>query len=244
MTPAIDTLSEKEKQTLRLILRGHDAKSIARDLDLSVHTVNERLRNVRRKLGVSSSREAARQLLAVEDEAPENLVHKPIGDAPRPPAAETGSQPTRRYGALHPALIAGAVIMLAAIALHALLSSNTTHPHPDPAVAPVSSETVDVARRWLELGDQGRIADAFAATSEGFRTANTLDTFASAANSARTPLGKALGRRAISDEYIPAPPAGYQTVKFRTRFATKEAVETVTLVQENGAWRVTGITID
>ena len=49
-------LTEKEKQTLRLIVRGHDAKSTARSLGLSVHTINERLRDARRKLAVSSSR--------------------------------------------------------------------------------------------------------------------------------------------------------------------------------------------
>lgn len=63
----IDALTDREKQTLRLIVRGHDAKSIARELDLSVHTINERLRDARRKLAASSSREAARMLLEVED---------------------------------------------------------------------------------------------------------------------------------------------------------------------------------
>ncbi len=62
-------LSEKEKQTLRLIVRGHDAKSIARNLDLSIHTINERLRDARRKMAVSSSREAARMLLEL------SLIH-------------------------------------------------------------------------------------------------------------------------------------------------------------------------
>ena len=49
---AIEALSEKEKQTLRLIVRGHDAKSTARTLGLSVHTINERLREARRKMSV------------------------------------------------------------------------------------------------------------------------------------------------------------------------------------------------
>lgn len=66
MTTGLDALTEKEKQTLRLILRGHDAKSAARELALSVHTVKERLRDALRKLGVTSSREAARRLLAEE----------------------------------------------------------------------------------------------------------------------------------------------------------------------------------
>ena len=59
-------LTEKEKQTLRLIVCGHDAKSVARSLGLSVHTINERLRDARRKMAVSSSREAARLLLDAE----------------------------------------------------------------------------------------------------------------------------------------------------------------------------------
>ncbi|WP_413629941.1 helix-turn-helix domain-containing protein [Novosphingobium sp. JCM 18896] len=66
-------LTERDKETLRLLLRGHDAKSIAQIQELSVHTVNERLRDARKKLGVSSSREAARLLAASEDIAP-NIV--------------------------------------------------------------------------------------------------------------------------------------------------------------------------
>lgn len=49
-------LSAREKEALRLLLVGHDAKSIANTLGLSVHTINDRLRDARRKLGVSSSR--------------------------------------------------------------------------------------------------------------------------------------------------------------------------------------------
>ena len=64
------SLSEREIETLRLLLAGHDAKSCARTLGLSVHTVNDRLRDARRKLGVSSSREAARILAKAEELAP------------------------------------------------------------------------------------------------------------------------------------------------------------------------------
>ncbi|WP_267389223.1 helix-turn-helix transcriptional regulator [Sphingomonas sp. GC_Shp_3] len=75
MSEALRTLTEREKETLRLLVAGHDAKSIARSLGLSVHTVNERLRDARRKLRVSSSREAARLLIEAEGEFP-----KPLGD--------------------------------------------------------------------------------------------------------------------------------------------------------------------
>jgi hypothetical protein len=51
---------------LRLLLRGHDIKSIARELSISTTAANERLRTARQKLGVSSSREAARVLGAAE----------------------------------------------------------------------------------------------------------------------------------------------------------------------------------
>ncbi len=79
--PGSSSLTEREKQTLRLIVRGHDAKSIARHLDLSVRTINERLRDARRKMAVSSSREAARMLFEREGDAPESLVPAPIGEA-------------------------------------------------------------------------------------------------------------------------------------------------------------------
>lgn len=40
MRAGIEELTEKEKKTLRLIVRGHDAKSTARELGLSVRTSN------------------------------------------------------------------------------------------------------------------------------------------------------------------------------------------------------------
>ncbi len=54
---------------LRLLTRGHDVKSAAAELGLSVHTVNERLREARSKTGASSSRGAARLLAEQEDPA-------------------------------------------------------------------------------------------------------------------------------------------------------------------------------
>lgn len=53
-------LTEKELEVLSLIARGHDAKSAARHLHVSTHTIYERLRRAREKVGASNSREAAR----------------------------------------------------------------------------------------------------------------------------------------------------------------------------------------
>ena len=98
MTAGCDTLTEKEKGTLRLLLSGHDAKSIARQLGLSVHTIHERLRDARRKMSVSSSREAARLLHQIEGPPPELLGEKPIGDAAPAIPAHPGRGTTRSIG--------------------------------------------------------------------------------------------------------------------------------------------------
>lgn len=59
-------LSAKEVEVLALIAQGHDAKSAARELALSTHTIYERLRRAREKLGTTNSREAARLFFANE----------------------------------------------------------------------------------------------------------------------------------------------------------------------------------
>lgn len=58
---AIETvLTEREREVLRLIALGQPRKQIARDLNISLHTANDHVKAVYRKLNVSSSTEAAR----------------------------------------------------------------------------------------------------------------------------------------------------------------------------------------
>ena len=123
MRDRLDTLTDREKETLRLLLAGHDAKSIARAQALSVHTVNERLRDARRKLGVASSREAAR-LLAEAGTPPDSLGDKKFGVAEAAVAGRNGGEPDRRPTAGHRLawlgggmLIMSIVIAAAALAL-------------------------------------------------------------------------------------------------------------------------------
>lgn len=59
-------LTQRQKEILRLLVNGFDAKAAGQQLGISVHTVNEHLREARRQLGVTSSREAARILKKVE----------------------------------------------------------------------------------------------------------------------------------------------------------------------------------
>lgn len=72
LSDAITRLTERQKEILRLLFNGHDAKSAASEFGISVHTVNEHLSEARKHLGVSSSRSAAR-LLAQSEASPPRI---------------------------------------------------------------------------------------------------------------------------------------------------------------------------
>lgn len=85
MTQGIHELTDKEKEALRLLVEGHDAKSSASKLGISVYTINDRLRNARRKLQVSSSREAARILRDAEEATPQSAPQSTPQSPPNAP---------------------------------------------------------------------------------------------------------------------------------------------------------------
>jgi DNA-binding CsgD family transcriptional regulator len=248
-------LTEKEKQTLRLIVRGHDAKSIARSLGLSVHTINERLRDARRKMAVSSSREAARLLFESEGgvpgaPTPDSLGDRGIGEAASPVKADQGTAPISGAGRVtrHPWIV-GVLLMTFALGLLAFVALPQTASSPPPApvaaAAKPNAEVMDATRQWLALVDQGRWEEGYRATGASFRKMNTAQVWADASEKMRASLGAAISRTFLSEEYLPAPPYGYEVVKFRARYANKaDAVETVTLVREDGAWHVVGMIIE
>lgn len=107
------------------------------------------------------------------------------------------------------------------------------------------TEAVGAARDWLALHDEGRWRDTWNGTTAEFRKLNSLERWTEVAQSVRPPLGAVISRVAIAQEDVPAPPAGIEVVKFRTRFASKpDAVETVSLAREDGTWKVVGIYIE
>jgi DNA-binding CsgD family transcriptional regulator len=257
-TPANEsfrTLSDKEKQTLRLIVRGHDAKSIARSLGLSVHTINERLRDARRKMAVSSSREAARMLLEAEGLVcdplnPDLFVDSGIGGAAgrNRMDQESASISGVRRASRHSWIIIGVCLMtfaLGLLVLSALPQAASSPPPPPTTSQPVpSSEVVDTARQWLSLIDQARWDESYRATGAVFRKLNTVQVWTKVSEKVRAPLGAMISRTFVSQENLPAPPSGYEVVKFRTRFANKaDVLETVTLDRADGDWRIVGVTI-
>jgi DNA-binding CsgD family transcriptional regulator len=243
VTAATDALTDKEKATLRLIVRGHDAKSCARHLGLSVHTINERLREARRKLGVSSSREAARLLQDEEEGAPEKLGDEALGDDSRRGEGASVPLPTRSGRGPQFAMLAGGTTMLVTIA--ALVLAPGAQPSSQvasPALAAATqTEATASALRWLALVDASRWQESWAATGATFRKANTVDAWRSASEQARVPLGAVISRVPNGEESVPAPPAGYMMVRFRTTFANGgEIKETLSLVREGAEWRVVG----
>ena len=245
MEQALDELTDKEKQTLRLIVRGHDAKSMAAELDLSVHTINERLRVARRKLGVTSSREAARLLFESEGGTYENLVGKDLGDAGE---AEARDPAHKAKGVISRRLIAGVLIMITLFAAGLILTSHFTdtgHDLPAAEVSAADRVVAEAARDWLEMIDNADWPASFEATGETFREANTIAGWTSASRQVREPLGAVVSRELLTIRYLNAPPRGYQEVAFATRFAnTERVIETVTLQKEDGIWKPVGILID
>lgn len=245
MSDTLAALTEKEKETLRLIVRGHDAKSAARELDLSVHTINERLRNARRKLGVTSSREAARVLLDDEGRSHENLVYNDLGDASRP-AAANGAAATRpaRSRAMW---IGGIAVMLtltiaAALAFATVQSSERAVGDPASPIETAQIETWEsAARAWLDLVDASDWEASFTAAGQSFQDLNTVAMWRDASLQARVPLGDVIARETQTAEFVNAPPSGYVIVRFQSRFANKAGVtETVTLEREDDEWKVVG----
>ena len=131
---------------------------MASKLGLSVHTINERLRDTRRKLSVSSSKATARILREVERTTPQKLGDKSSGDA-RPMTNGQASNPpsTRSLRTSRAAWTIGGLAMIAA--LFATLALSPTQPVATPAQAasapvPVAeSDASRAARHWLTLVD-------------------------------------------------------------------------------------------
>ena len=258
MPTGYQALSEKEKQTLRLIVRGHDAKSMARYLGLSVHTVNERLRDARRKLEVSSSRQAARLVFDAEGAGPQNLADEEIREAAGATNMEELTAPGTSPGRAHRVawIITGVVFMsiiLGLLAMSVLADGSVQSVAPSPSAtsevaappAVAESDVVRAARDWLLLGDRGRWKDGWLGTSASFRKLNTVERWTEVSKQVRVPLGALISRTTLSQDSVPAPPAGVEVVKFRTSFANKpNAIETVSLAREGGDWKVVGIYLD
>lgn len=255
MREPLHTLSEREKETLRLLLKGHDAKSVAVALGLSVHTVNERLREARRKLGVGSSRAAARLLAQVEAQSPNFLGDMELGVAA---TTARGGEPgasikRRRVGHSAAWLSGGLAIMLAIVAAAAIamvLHGDGKAPPATPVALSASSSVSDQAstasaEEWARLLDGQRWADSWTSSGGVFRSKLTQADWTTTIQPLRQKLGSVSSRslKSVSSaSSLPGVPDGeYKIVQFATVFANKpDAVETVVLTHESSGWKVNG----
>ncbi|MBF9151284.1 helix-turn-helix domain-containing protein [Novosphingobium jiangmenense] len=138
---ATAALTDRELEVLRLLTAGHTIKSIAAVLGRSEASINERLRDARRKTGVGSSRELAR-LVAGQENWPRKTDLSPAGDL-----GDVDEQPASaaRYWPK------GKIAMLALLPLAAgvMLVSSVTHQTETPTVShPPSVLTSPLAGTW------------------------------------------------------------------------------------------------
>ncbi len=257
MNKGLHILSEREKETLRLLLGGYDAKSIAHSLNLSVHTVNERLREARRKMGVTSSREAARLLSQAEQADPNFLADKQFGDAGTAYEADKGYQQSgiSRIAIQSFSWILGGLVIMSLIFAALLFSpvaeyvgsKSSTRPNPvatAPKLDVAQARIVDGARRWLAIADNYQWGETWSSAGAYFKTQVTAEQWAAKADPVRRPLGKVVSRtvKGVQSTGLPPAPVGeYAIIQFRTRFDKKvDTIETVTVAREKSEWSVVG----
>ena len=115
----------------------------------------------------------------------------------------------------------------------------------EPTKTITETAAVESARKWLALVDAGDWRASWAAASKTFQALNTPDRWAAAATAVQSPLGKVIEHTFIREEFVPAPPTGYQLVKFRSRYANRaDMLLTITLEREGEQWAVAGIMLD
>ncbi len=258
MDSGIQALSPREKETLRLLLRGHSAKSIAQELGLSVHTVNERLREARRKLGVSSSREAARRFVDQQGDDPNLFGDIEIGDEPARQVPQGRTKPTRGWGGLasRPALAIGALAMslLAALALWSALARNSapqTSPQATSALgaadpsSPSNSAAETSALQWFKTVEAQAWDEVWRDTGDIAKAKMTQAQWASTFMAEREAFGAATTRTlqtSVKTTTLPnLPPGVYQILEYQTQFAKRPGtIERLVLVYQAPSWKVIG----
>jgi DNA-binding CsgD family transcriptional regulator len=215
MSETLELLSEREKETLRLLLAGHDAKSSARAMNLSVHTINDYLRSARRKLSVGSSREAARMLGVAElASPPETLAPKRFGDSKTHVdeqfgIAERGGPMTNNEHSHPPpargrnlAWLAGGMLIMSLLIAAAIIlmppgaeDASLAQTRESPAnSASQEAASADAARNWVAMLDRRDWSGSWNAAGALFQQGVSAEVWASTVEPLRAPLGSANSR--------------------------------------------------
>lgn len=107
------------------------------------------------------------------------------------------------------------------------------------------SAAIEATNEWLALVDAGDFRTSWERSASLFRDAVPASEWAAAVAAARRPFGKFISREVLSAEFkstLPGAPDGqYVVIQYRSVFENKRAaVETVTPMREDDAWRVSG----
>lgn len=161
-------LTAVELEILQLLASGHTVKSIAASLGRSEASINERLRDARRKTGASSSRELARRLDA------QKIWDKnfDLGEGPAADDLST-SPPARREGRSKGTVMMLICIPIAAAAL-AAMAGVTDRSTPAPAAEAATTQSSPLLGTWalgtdrIPAGERPRsVTLSFATSSSG-----------------------------------------------------------------------------
>jgi DNA-binding CsgD family transcriptional regulator len=263
MSAGPNALTEKEKEALRLLLEGHDAKSSAAELDLSVHTINDRLRNARRKLGVSSSREAARILGDTEGRPPQKRAPASFGVGPDDPHRDAADLTNgKRARGLRLTWLAGGMLAMSTIVLAAIIglsfnaeegpastASAATQPTAEAQTAPARPASYGRATAFLAELDQSDWEGSWNVAGPLFRGEVSLSEWTDRVRPVRKPLGSVEDRKLVGVQQL-GPEQGsavqeMQVLQFLTTFEgrPKGTIETVFMARGEGGWEVTLYTV-
>ena len=115
----------------------------------------------------------------------------------------------------------------------------------DPVATANQAAATDAAKAFLARVVARDWVGSYAATGQKFRSVNTEALWAGASEQVYPPLGTLRSRTLSYADYVPAPPNGSWIVKFHSSFANRaSAIETLSLVREDGGYKVTGIFVE
>ncbi|HET6280831.1 MAG TPA: DUF4019 domain-containing protein [Polyangia bacterium] len=114
-----------------------------------------------------------------------------------------------------------------------------------PSLDASQKAALSAAESWLALIDHGKVGESWDGAASTFTRAVTRDSWKTAVDAVREPLGGLVSRVVKSAERktsLPGAPDGnYVVIQFDTAFEKKkQAVETVTPMEEGGVWKVAG----
>jgi hypothetical protein len=117
------------------------------------------------------------------------------------------------------------------------------------ATADQSQQVTDAARYWLTLMDAGNYEMTWDEASSLFQRGLAQAQWVTQAKAAREPLGAIASRVKPSVRFaasLPGAPDGqYAVLEFHSKFEHKrDAVETVTMMIDDGSWKLAGYFIN